>query len=293
MIYTFIGGDDRQIEAMDILTTQGHFVKAYGFEKKKLKCDIVECDRIDVNCLQCDVLMLPIPCKNRHGGINFKYSDQFLEVKQIIDLLPESCTVILGKADADFITHASKKGILYFDILEEESFAILNAIPSAEGAIQRAMEKTKITLHGSCSLVLGYGRIGKVLSRMLKGIGAKVYVASKNQYDLAWIYENGCTPVLLVDLDSIIPLQDVIFNTIPHLILDQKKLSRVSKSALIIDLASYPGGVDYEAAKSIDIHAYLELGLPGIVAPRTAGNIICQVTGELIDRVNSLKAAGR
>lgn len=293
MIYTFVGGDDRQIEAMDILIEQGHFVKAYGFDKKKLISGVTEYDRIDEKCLHCDCLMLPIPCKNRHGGINFKYSDQFLEVKQIMDVLDESCVVILGKADVDFITHANKKGIVYFDILEEESFAILNAIPSAEGAIQRAMEKTNITLHGSSSLVLGYGRIGKVLSRMLKGIGAKVYVASRNQDDLAWIYENGYVPVLLEDLDSVIPAQDIIFNTIPHLILDHKRLSKVSKSTLIIDLASYPGGVDYEAAKSSGIEAYLELGLPGIVAPRTAGNIICQVTRELIERVNSNRAARR
>ena len=119
MIYTFIGGDDRQIEAMDILTSQGHFVKAYGFDKKDIECDIVEYDRIDVYCLRSDVLMLPIPCKNRHGNINFKYSDQFLEVKQIIDILPESCIVILGKADADFITHANKKGILFVLLIKQ------------------------------------------------------------------------------------------------------------------------------------------------------------------------------
>lgn len=293
MIYTFIGGDDRQIEAMDILTGQGHFVKAYGFENEKLPHEITQYDRIDDNCLQCDVLMLPIPCKNRHGGINCKYSNQFIEIKQILDILPESCVVILGKADENFITHATKKGILYFDILEEESFAILNAIPSAEGAIQRAMERTRITLHGSNSLVLGYGRIGKVLSRMLKGIGANVYVASRNQDDLAWIYENGYIPVLLEDSNSVIPNQDIIFNTIPYLILDQKRLSKVAKGTLIIDLASYPGGVDYEAAKSFNIQAYLELGLPGIVAPRTAANIICQVTRELIERVNGLKVGRR
>ena len=84
------------------------------------------------------------------------------------------------------------------------------------------MDETDFTIHGSNILVLGYGRIGKSLSRMLKGIGAKVTVVARRRDDLAWIIENGYTPVHLKDLEDILPSQNIIFNTIPHLIMDRK-----------------------------------------------------------------------
>ena len=69
----------------------------------------------------------------------------------------------------------------------------------------------------------------------------------------------------------------IIFNTIPHLIMDRKKLLRVDKRAVIIDLSSYPGGVDFNAARELNLKASLDLGLPGKVAPKTAAEIIIKV----------------
>ena len=187
----------------------------------------------------------------------------------------------------DFRQQVKAAGIPYFDILKEESFSVLNAIPTAEGAIQRAMEKTDITLHGANVLVLGYGRIGKSLSRMLKGIGAKVTVEARKQEDLAWIYDNGYNGVHLDQLDEVLSTQQIIFNTIPHLVLTRERLLKVDKDAVIIDLASAPGGVDYIAAQELGIKAYLELSLPGIVAPKTAGKIVYQVINNLVEKARN------
>lgn len=51
---------------------------------------------------------------------------------------------------------------------------IMNAVPTAEGAIQIAMEQTDVTLHGLPVLVIGHGRIGSLLARRLAALGAKV-----------------------------------------------------------------------------------------------------------------------
>ena len=57
---------------------------------------------------------------------------------------------------------------------------------------------------------------------------------------------------------------------------------------LIIDLASKPGGTDFRYAEKRGIKAILTPGLPGIVAPKTAGQILANVLAELLheDLVN-------
>lgn len=282
-VLTFIGGDRRQIEAMNIAAKEGFVVKAFGFKD-------ISNDRITLykylqdECFACHALILPIPYKNRYGYINIPSDPQSITLDQVMRRVNPPTIIILGKADHDIKQQAAQRNIGFFDILEEETFAILNAIPTAEGAIQRAMEKTEITLHGANVLVLGYGRIGKCLARMLKGIGAKVTVEARKPEDLVWIYESGYNGVHLDDLDSVLGAQQVIFNTIPHLILTRERLKKVDKEAVIIDLASAPGGTDFEAAKELGIRAYLELSLPGIVAPKTAGRIVYSVIKELIER---------
>ena len=77
---------------------------------------------------------------------------------------------------------------------------------------------------------------------------------------------------------------DIIFNTVPALILNRNRLKKVRQDCIIIDLASSPGGVDFQAATEFGLSASLDLGLPGFVAPRTAAEIICRVTDEILER---------
>ncbi|MFY9296439.1 MAG: dipicolinate synthase subunit DpsA [Caldicoprobacterales bacterium] len=283
MVFSVIGGDMRQIQLMNILLDKSNKVKAFGFEN-------LEDERINIysniqtDFFDCDVLILPIPYKNSDGNINIKQSNIVLSLKEIAEHISDyKPWIVLGKADKEFKELAFTKGINYTDITQMEPFAILNAIPTAEGAIQRAMEMTDITIHGANVLVLGYGRIGRCLSRMLKGIGAKVTVEARKEEDLSWIIENGYEPIHLKELETVLPYQDIIFNTIPHLILDKKKLAMINNKAVIIDVSSHPGGVDFDAAKDFGIKTSLDLGLPGIVAPRTSAQIIYRIMENCIN----------
>lgn len=277
VIFSVLGGDMRQVHLIDILLDSGQEVKALGFESIENK-EVKLYDSLRSDFFDCDVLILPIPYKNKSGKLNIKQANMVISLDEIKKYMGVNTPlVILGKTDKEFEELARAKGIKYFDITQEESFAILNAIPTAEGAIQRAMEMTDITIHGSNVLVLGYGRIGKSLSRMLKGIGAKVTVEARKEEDLSWILENGYEQIHLKNLETVLHNQDIIFNTIPHLILDKEKLTKINKRAVIIDVSSYPGGVDFDAAKELGIKASLDLGLPGIVAPRTSAEIIYKI----------------
>lgn len=92
----------------------------------------------------------------------------------------------------------------------------------------------------------------------------------------------GYKAVNIKDLNSNIPNMDIIFNTIPTLILDSKKLKLVKKESLIVDLASSPGGVDLEFAKKQNIHVEWALALPAKVAPMTAAKYIKEEIDNII-----------
>ena len=123
-------------------------------------------------------------------------------------------------------------------------------------------------------MVLGYGRCGKVLANMLKGIGALVTVSYRNDDDSAYIEANGFDKCNIYEIKSCIKNFDFIFNTIPACILDKFVLKQVLKSTIIIDIAQAPGGVDYNYARDLNIKALYCPGLPGRVAPFTAAKIL-------------------
>lgn len=158
----------------------------------------------------------------------------------------------------------------YYDLMSYDNIAVLNAIPTAEGAIYEAIALGDNTLCNSKCLVLGYGKIGKVLSRMLKGMGADLYCEARKDIDLSFIEALGYKKVELSNLDEIIPNMDYIFNTIPSMILDSKRLNLVSKDACIIDLASVPGGINFAEAEKLGIKTKWALSLPSKVAPKSA-----------------------
>ena len=150
----------------------------------------------------------------------------------------------------------------------------MNNIATAEGTIQIAMEETGRTLHGSNVLVMGFGRVGKVLSKMLDGIGTKVFCEARKDEDIAWIKAYGYEPVRLNDLNDNLSKFDIIINTIPFQILDKERLSLVKPEVVIIDLASNPGGVDIKEAKAKHLKVIWALSLSGKVAPLSGAEFI-------------------
>lgn len=70
---------------------------------------------------------------------------------------------------------------------------------------------------------------------------------------------------------------DFIFNTVPAPVITEELLSRVKKGVTVIDIASKPGGVDFEFCQKNGICAKLCLGLPGKYAPKSSAGILMEV----------------
>jgi dipicolinate synthase subunit A len=186
---------------------------------------------------------------------------------------------------------ANRRGLKLVEIAERDDFAILNAIPSAEGAIQIAMEHLPVTIHGSAAFVLGFGRVGMTLARMLTALGARTTVVARDAAQRARAMEMGCRVADFGRLPVLAGEADVIFNTVPALVLTAKILKATRPDVLIIDLATRPGGTDFDAAQRLKRQAILAPSLPGRVAPKTAGRIFAQVVADLLVEEKGLALA--
>ena len=149
-----------------------------------------------------------------------------------------------------------------------------SAVPTAEGAIQIAMEELPIVLHRARVLVLGFGRVGKLIAHRFSALGARVSVAARKWSALAWAEAYGYEPERLSGVDAFLCGYDLIINTIPSRVLGREQLMGLRPGCLVIDLASKPGGVDMEAAAELSVPVIWALSLPGKVAPVTSGKII-------------------
>ncbi len=265
-----VGGDTRQVQLAKLLSGDGHRVFAYALENAPLPQEIIRSGDILSLSKSVDCVILPVPIKSDKGLLNAPFSEAEHSINSLFSLFPTGQTVIAGKLDNDMFEIAGKCGIRLYDFLEREDFTVMNSVPTAEGAIAVAMQLQQTTLNGSKCLVLGYGHIGKLLCAYLKGLGANVTASARKSGDLAWISAYGYTPVKTSDINASLSEFDIIFNTIPSLILNEEALMSVKSDALICDLASRPGGVDFSAAERLSLRTVHALSLPGKVAPLTA-----------------------
>ena len=193
-----------------------------------------------------------------------------------------------GLLPKHFKDKLQERGIRSFDYFAREEVQIKNALPTAEGALAIAMNELSTTLSGAKSAVLGYGRIGKILSHKLKALDSDVTVFARKLEDLAYIESYGIKSAQIISKNGINSLEslsaeyDVIFNTVPSCILNKSILVNIPKSSLIIDLASAPGGVDYLAAEQCGLRVIRALSLPGKCAPKTAGTILSDTILEIL-----------
>lgn len=268
-----IGGDLRQLTIAGMLAADGYDVIIYGFDRDIKTDDLTHADTLSA-ALDSEIIILPVPVTFDNIKVNMPFSDEVLTLKSLTDGINPLSIVFGGRISRSLSSELESRGIMHRDYMKRDELAIRNAVPTAEGAIEIAISETPITLHGSKCLVMGYGKVGKVLARFLDGLGANTYVEARKYADLALIESHGCIPLTMKEAKTRINEFDVIFNTIPALVLTKDVLSGVNQNSLIIDLASKPGGVDFESARELGVKVIWALSLPGKVAPVTAGIII-------------------
>ena len=271
-----IGGDLRIVKLAEMLTKENFEVNSYAMEKSKSiskNKKIRKCETLEETIENSDIVIGPIPITSNNVDINAPFSDKRVTLEELAKAL-NGKKLIAGNIKQELYQLTQNEEVEIIDILNREELVVLNSISTAEGAIQIIMEETPKTVHGSNILILGFGKLGKILAKMLDGLGANVFCETKENVDLAWIKAYGYKPIHPKEINSELPIYDIVINTVPAMILDESKLKLLKKDCLILDLASNPGGVDKAAAKSEGLKTIWALSLTGKDAPLTSADFI-------------------
>ena len=269
--FTVVGGDLRIIKLAQMLANDGNTIYAYGVEKAeelKENENIIICEKLSEAIKNSEIIIGPIPFSSNGKDISSPFSEKTISIRELMHAI-NAKILIAGSIIPDVYELANDEYIEIIDIMKREELAVLNTISTAEGTIEIIIANTNKIIHGSKVLILGFGRIGKVLARKLAGLSAKVTCAARKDEDLAWIRAYGHMETNINAIGENLSEFDIIINTVPHLVLTEERLQYVKK-----DLASNPGGIDKRAAKDKNLKLIWALALPGKVAPVTTAEFI-------------------
>lgn len=259
---TLVGGDNRLVFLKKKLENEGFFVDSLGlFEGDNAKVETS------------DIVIFPIPTTKDKKTVFCPLTNREIELSEIAKRI-DSKTLILS---CNYI-FPNKNNI---DFGSLDSYALLNAVPTAEGAIKLAIENTDFTLWKAKILVIGFGRVGKILADRLKAMGADVTVSARKQKDFAQISALGFDYIDTNSLNRVNLDFDVIFNTVDVKVISDEKLKE-TKCDLMIDLSTF-GGFGLSAAEENGIKAIKAPALPLKTAPKTASEILFKTVMQIIN----------
>ena len=281
-----LGGDLRTAYLSGRLARDGHKVTLLFWKGAGELCPGVRLGAPPEEALpRASAVVLPTPASSGEGALNAPYWPEKVPLEPLAALIPRGIPVMggsLGSMGPGAKLKLEEKNIPVYDLLDREELAVINAACTAEGALAEAVGGSPRALLESRCVVIGYGRIGRVLSRYLSALGARVTVTARRPEHFAWIRTEGSRPWATSRLREVLPEADFVFNTVPKRLLEGAVLDGIRPDTLVIDLASSPGGIAPEEAKRRGLQVIWARGLPGKVAPRMAGESIAEAVEDIL-----------
>ncbi len=284
----FIGGDKRHCIAENYLYDLGFDTalcmnEHLGFAKGATYGDWQHALR------ERNIIIFPLPMNKQHLFLNASCcNQQSVTLLEIIQYIQPNSLILGGKIPSEVCSLLDEKGIKYVDYYNEE-LQIANALPTAEGAIGIALCEMPITLSDANALIVGYGRIAKVLAEKLRLLGAHVTVAARKNTDIVTAKVYGYDTICIQNgIPAINKPIDVIFNTVPVCLFGREELANFDENTLYIELASAPYGIDTKEATRRKIRIIMAQSLPGKYSPITAGKILAETVVRILQKEEHL-----
>ncbi len=163
-----------------------------------------------------------------------------------------------------------------------ESFLVKNSRLTAQGALRLVLENVERDIYEIRAAVLGYGRCGRAICKLLKANGAEVVSVSRNAYSAA-LSENEKIPAIdYAEFFDKIGDFDVIVNTVPYNVLGDKSTEKLTGKNLYIEIASKPYGFNITETSKFNFRYILAESLPRRFTPVSAGANIADTVTEII-----------
>lgn len=281
MKYAVVGGDARSARLCELLTRGGSRVCCFALEKAEISGETMK-----TGCLQgcvygADAVILPVPTESG-GVLNTPLSDNVLSTREVLSALWPGQVVIGGRLGEDTIASAQKLALHVEDVLLRPELVAANAAITAECAVAKLIESSDRALFNSRVLICGMGRIGRQLAARCEAMGADVTLAARSRRDRAEARAFSRRAVDYTGLESEMGAYSFIVNTVPARVLTDAMLCMASEGAVIMELASPPGGFDRTLAANIGLKTVYAPGLPGKMAAYTAAEEICRAVYEIM-----------
>ena len=258
---------------------------AYRLERKGI--EILHPDQVDrLKDKKVDMVLLPMPVSTDRFTVKATEGQRKVTLKEVLEIAESGQLFFGGMFPEELRKALENKGATVYDFMQMDDIAIRNAVATAEGAIAEAIYLSNEVLHGQEVLVVGYGRCGEVLADKLKGLAAKVTVMARREEARARAATFGNDVLTFDDIGELEKFH-YIFNTVPHLCIDRTWIDCLNRFCCVIDIASKPGGTDFDYCSKKGIRAKLCGSLPGRYAPKTSGELLA----EKIEKI--LKETGR
>ena len=273
--FAIIGGDDRQKYLAELLWRDGHRVCTYALERAALPRDIPKAGCVQGCVYGADCVVLPTPAE-AGGFLYAPLSAEQLRCEELVAALWQGQRLFGGRLGDALCLSALRQGLSVEDLTRRPDFAVLNAAVTAEGALAELMTKSDATLWRSRVLLCGWGRIARLMAPRLLALGAQVCVAARRSDARAEAGALGAESCDFAALEERIGGFAYIVNTVPARVLDDAALCAAADGALLLELASAPGGFDRTLAENIGLRVLSAPGLPGRYAPRRAAEVLCE-----------------
>ncbi len=272
LVIAVVGGDEREQEIARLAAAAGATVRAFGFPwPSEGIAGVVLAASAWEALADADYALFPIPGLSSAGALFAPAAaEAIVPDTALLAAMRPGATIILGTADAALHRCAAELGHRLVEYEGDTELMLLRGPAIVEGALRTAIENTVITIHGASVAVVGHGNIGRLLARTLVLLGARVHVFARNAVQRADASAAGCSAHPLADLRAQAGGLDIVFSTVPVLVVDREVLRALPERVLVLDLAAPPGGVDHEAAVGLARRVIWARGL-GRRAPVTVG----------------------
>lgn len=267
--YVIIGGDVRQKLILEELSKH-YSCSHFGVIGNEAFPNAAQ--NMELAIRNAENIIFPLPM---HKGNNLNIlSETAYHVKELISYMKKGQTVFAGCISREFRELLEHKGISYFDFMEQREISIYNSIATAEGLIAEMILASPENLHGNKALILGYGTCAKTLAAKLKGLHVSTCICARNEAALMEACTFGHNTEKLSHLENIIKHYPTIINTIPSRVLKKEILEQADANSMFFEIASYPYGIDMEAAKKLHLNVNLCMSLPAKYAPASSADIL-------------------
>ncbi len=258
----------------------------FGDKRQKYVADYLRKKGLDVLCVEkandadkikdSDAVIFPVPMTK--DGINvFSDTAETVSIKNVAEMLSDGQKIICAKPSSELRNAVSGKDIRIYDPTTDDLFLYENAIFTAQGTLSLLLSSIEESLKRKKCLIVGCGRVGEALAKILKGVGCDVYIGARNPLQLKraeFLLE--CKTVTLEDIPNTIHLFDFIFGTVPENILDMPMISHIKKDALYFELASQPYTANPDYFAEFNKQYIPASALPGRYTPISAGRLIAE-----------------